>query len=352
MKYLMIGAGAIGSYIGASLLDGGCEVAYLEKEEHAIRLQESGLRVRTPRKLLRYSQVQVATSPATAFNCSPDVVVFAMKSFDTADAALEIKPYRENFQTVLCLQNGVENEITLEQTLDPACVIAGSVTSAVSRQQVGEVTLEKERGIGLENRGSLSEKIWLDFERANLHPQLYASRAHMKWSKLLSNLLGNATCAILGMTPAEIFNDPDLFHLETLQVKETLDVMHANGWQPVNLPETPVALLSWLIRNLPESLNRRVLKYPLGGGRGKKMPSFYLDLHAGRPRSEVDYLNGAVVRFGKDCGIATPVNATLARVLRMLVEDREKIPAFDHNKQALMNEVAKTDAKSNAEEGD
>ena len=92
----------------------------------------------------------------------------------------------------------------------------------------------------------------------------------MKWSKMLSNLLGNATCAILDMTPAEVFSDPDLFHLETRQIKEALAVMHANGWHAVNLPETPMGLLTFILASFPESINRYLLRQPLGGGRGKQ----------------------------------------------------------------------------------
>lgn len=339
MNYLIIGAGAIGSYIGASLLDAGCEVAFLEKPEYAAHLKQGGLHVFTFRKELHFSDMKVHDSIETAIRNRVDVVVFAMKSFDTRAAADMLVPYRDQFQAVLCLQNGVENEPLISSLLGEDKVIGGSVTSAVSRKQAGQVALEKERGIGLENRGSISEDLRRDFEAGWLHPQLYARRADMKWSKMLSNLLGNASCAILDLSPAEVFADHELFHLEMRQMKEALTVMHANGWKAVDLPRTPMGKLCAAISYLPEGISRPLLLKPLGGGRGNKMPSFHIDLHSGKKESEVGFLNGAVSRFGITCGVKTPVNDTLTRVLLDLTENPEGIGKYRHNKAALLADI-------------
>jgi 2-dehydropantoate 2-reductase len=339
MNYLIIGAGAIGSYIGASLIDAGCKVAFLEKPEYAAHLKQGGLHVFTFRKELQFTDITVHESIGAALRDRVDVVVFAMKSFDTRAAAEMLVPYPDQFQAVLCLQNGVENEPLIGSLLGEEKVIGGSVTSAVSRKQAGQVALEKERGIGLENRGQISENLRHDFEAGWLHPQLYARRSDMKWSKMLSNLLGNATCAILDLSPAEVFADRDLFHLEMRQMKEALAVMRANGWSAVDLPHTPMGKLCLAIIYLPERISRPLLLKPLGGGRGNKMPSFHIDLHSGKKESEVGFLNGAVSRFGIKCGVKTPVNDTLTRVLLDLTENPERIAKYRHNKAALLAEI-------------
>ena len=120
------------------------------------------------------------------------------------------------------------------------------------------------------------------------------------------------------MSPAEIFSHPGLHRLEVAQMREALAVMRAQNLRPVNLPGTPVKLLAGGVRFLPPALSQPLLQKAVGGGRGGKMPSFHIDLHSGRGRSEVDYLNGAVVRFGEKFGMPTPVNRLLNETLLRL----------------------------------
>jgi 2-dehydropantoate 2-reductase len=77
-------------------------------------------------------------------------------------------------------------------------------------------------------------------------------------------------------------------------------------------------LLTALIWGLPTSISRPLLAKLIGGGRGKKMPSFHIDLHSGKGQSEVDQLNGAVARAGRTLDIPTPVNRLLAETLLTL----------------------------------
>lgn len=339
MEYLVIGVGAIGTYIGASLLNAGKKVSFVEREEYAAHLKQGGLHLRKPDEDIQIREIKVYSSYEQALKEKKDVVVFAMKSFDTITAAEQLKPMAEQFRTVLCLQNGVENEGWIENAVGKGKVTAGSVLSAVSREDAGSVRLERERGIGIEDRGEISRKIHQDFLEADLLPKLYPRRADMKWSKMISNLLGNATCAILDMTPSEVYSDPDLFHIEVIQIKETLAVMRQHGWKAVNLPKTPIGLLCSGISILPESISRPILWKPLGGGRGNKMPSFHIDLHSGRGQSEVQFLNGAVSKFGRLCGVDTPVNDVLNHTLLKLVDQPSLIPDYRKNKGALIQEI-------------
>jgi 2-dehydropantoate 2-reductase len=158
----------------------------------------------------------------------------------------------------------------------------------------------------------------------------------MKWSKMLTNLLANASSAILDMTPAEIFAHPGLYKLEIAQLREALAVMQAQHIQVVDLPGTPVRLLAWIIRSLPLSISRPLLARAVGGGRGGKMPSFHIDLHGGRGQSEVDYLNGAVVRFGERTGVPTPVNRLLNETLLRLTRGEIPLEQFSRQPEKLL----------------
>jgi 2-dehydropantoate 2-reductase len=204
------------------------------------------------------------------------------------------------------------------------------------------VVVDRKRGIGIAQGHPLVPALVEVFNAAGLNARLYNSAQGMKWSKMITNLLANATSAILDMTPLEVFNNPDLCHLEILQIQETLRVMKAMKVPVVDLPGTPVRSLVAGIRLLPEFLSRPLLARALGSARGAKMPSFHIDLYAQRGKSEVDFLNGAVVRFGDRYEVPTPVNRALTWVLSGLTHRELAIQDFAHRPEALLSVVAQT----------
>jgi 2-dehydropantoate 2-reductase len=161
----------------------------------------------------------------------------------------------------------------------------------------------------------------------------------MKWSKLLTNLLGNATAAILDLSVSELFAHPRLFQVEMRVLSECLAVMKALGYAPVNLPGTPVRALAWSVEYLPHRLSQPLLKRAVGGGRGAKMPSFHIDLYAGRGQTEVRWLNGAVARHGALHGVRAPVNGRLTEILEGLSSGALDREVFRHRPQALLGQL-------------
>ncbi len=319
LRLLVLGAGAIGTYVGGSLALSGHQVIFLEQPEARARILEAGMQLNLLGALHRVTNPTVVSSITEALEYgSLDATIVALKSFDLPSALEPARAFAGQIPAILCLQNGVENEAIIAEALGEDKVIAGTVTSAISRSAAGEITLERLRGMGIADGHPISGTLLAALNSAGLNARLYPSARSMKWSKLLTNLLANASSAILGMTPAEIFAHPGLYRIETAQLREALSVMHAQGIQVVDLPETPVRLLAFAIQNLPLWFSRPLLMRVVGGGRGGKMPSFYLDLHGGRGQSEVAALNGAVVRFGELLGIPTPVNRLLTTTLLAL----------------------------------
>jgi 2-dehydropantoate 2-reductase len=319
MRFLVLGAGAIGVYTGGSLALSGHQVTFLDRPETAARLNQTGLwltrggrRQRVPGSAVKDSLEEALEKGAF------DGILFAIKSYDTAGAVQLLSPWAGRLPPLLCLQNGVDNETALATALGPEKVIAGTVTSAIARTGPGEVVEERRRGVGVAAGHPLTGRLVEAFDQAGLNARLFPNPAEMKWSKLLTNLLGNASSAILDMTPAQVFADPRLYNLEIRQLREALAVMRALGIQVVDLPGTPVRALAFAVQRLPNRLSRPFLARAVGGGRGGKMPSLYLDLHAGRGQSEVEILNGAVVRHGERCGIKTPINRWLNETLLAL----------------------------------
>jgi 2-dehydropantoate 2-reductase len=348
IKVLSLGAGAVGSYIGGSLALAGHQVVFAEQEEMAELLRERGLRLdlsadkRRKAKnafLVDPTSFVVASSLEEALRFGPfDVAIFALKSFDTADALTEIKPFADKFPPVLCMSNGVDNEPALARVLGEEKVIYGTLTSAIARRGPGDIVLEKLRGVGIAAGHPLSEQLVAICNGAYLNAQQFEHAASMKWSKMLTNLLANPLSAILDMTPADIFANTSLFKLEIAVLRECVAVMAAQNLTLTDLPKTPVKALAFAT-GLPLWLSRPLLARAVGSGRGKKMPSFHIDLHSGRGKSEVDYLHGAVVRAGKNAKVPTPVNKSLMEILISLTNGEIPMDAFSHNPPALLEKV-------------
>jgi 2-dehydropantoate 2-reductase len=345
LKILTFGAGAIGTYIGGSLALQSHQVVFMEQPGVVEELRERGLRLDLTldkrRKLREASQVEtsafvIVSTLEEALRYGPfDVALFALKSYDTLAALEGIKPFADKMPPILCLSNGVDNEPAIAEALGRDKVIYGTVTSAIGRRAAGDIALEKLRGIGMAKGHALSEKLVAALNEAYLNAQLFDDAASMKWSKMLTNLIANPTSAILDITASEVFANKDLYKLEIDMLRECLAVMQAQKFEVVDLPGTPVRALAYAT-TLPLWLSRPLLSRAAGAGRGAKMPSFHIDLHSGRGKSEVEYLHGAVVRAGEKFNVPTPVNKILTETLIALTRKEISLEEFAHKPEKLL----------------
>jgi len=348
LKVLVFGAGAIGTYYGGSLALAGHHVVFVEQPKMVEQLRERGLRLDLTIDERRKTKDAFVVEPRSfviepsleeALKFGPfDVALFALKSFDTVSALEGMKPFADKLPPILCLSNGVENEQAIARTLGADKVIYGTVTTAIGRRGAGDIVLEKLRGTGIAAGHVLSEKLVAAFQNAYLNCRLYPEPHGMKWSKMLTNLIANPTSAILNMTAAQVFANRKLYKLEIAMLKECLDVMKAQNLEVVDLPGTPVKLLA-LAAHLPIWLSKPFLSRAAGSGRGGKMPSFHIDLYAGRGQSEIEYLHGAVVREGKKHGVPTPVNEVLTTTLLALTNKEIPLEEFAGQPEKLLANV-------------
>lgn len=335
MKFLFLGAGAIGTYVGGSLAVRGHQVTFIERAEVADELGRRGLGIQRGHVSRTEHSARFFGSNDEALAAGPyDVGVFALKSFDTEAAVTSLLAPGRPVPPILSLQNGVDNESVLADALGPDQVISGTVTSAVSKPGVGRVIEETHRGIGIAQGHELSSRLVEALDHAGLSARAYDQALPMKWSKLLTNLTGNATSAITDLSVAALMADRRLYRVEMAALREALAVMKAQGFGPVDLPGTPVRALAWATK-LPERVAQPLMVKFMGSGRGDKMPSLHIDLHAGRP-TEVGWLNGAVVRHGRRVGVPTPVNQVLTETVERLSSGAESFDTFRHDPDALL----------------
>jgi 2-dehydropantoate 2-reductase len=339
MRIVVVGAGAIGGFVGGKLTAAGHDVVLVGRPPLVEAVRARGLRVVEPRGATAVHPKAV-TNIAEAFDSTlpADLALFCVKTYDTQAAIDELRPMASQFCFILSLQNGVSSEDTLAQAFGAQKVIAGTITHPVVAPEPGVVRSEKRTGgVGVALVGGQDAASWADlFSKTGLVARAYADYRAMKWSKLLLNLIGNATSAILNMNTVRVFADSRLVWLEVMQLREAIAVMDKLKVQPVSLPGYPVPLLVLALRCLPAALLGPVMRPLVVRGRAEKPPSLLLELNRKSGQSEVDELNGAVARIGANVGVATPVNATLAATVNLLTQLPAQREAWNENVGRLL----------------
>lgn len=310
MKIAMVGAGALGCSIGAALSEGGSEVWLINRsKEHVNAINTSGLRLFTSESE-RTVKVRAAT---TCDGIAPvDLVIVLVKSFHTREAMSGVIPIIAENTVVLSLQNGLGNEDILAEVVRRKHVVAG-------RTYVGGVLLspgcvisgtrDKRTIIG-ELDGSLSERvvaIAAEFNQADLHTTISQYIMGTIWDKLLVNVATGAVSGITGLTYGELYQVPELRYTALAVVVEAMDVAKASGVQlSITDPEEP-----WLVaaQGLPPEFKTSMLQSREKGS-----------------MTEIDFINGAVVRQGVQYGVPTPVNAALVACIKGIERRQARAP--------------------------
>lgn len=343
MRILVYGAGAVGSYLGGSLLQHGHEVTLVVRPAAGEILSLGGLEVVQPAGAFRvFPQVVTEIGQAFLDRLSYNVVLLAMKSYDLEPAIDPLLEACPELPALITLQNGIGLEEQVMARVPAGRVVAGSLTTPIRRDTLGRVVVERAgRGLALAptEAGQQIGKWTQLFAAAGIPTQQVSDFQAMKWSKALLNMIGNATAAILGRHPSAIYRYRPTFDLEVDMLQETLRVMRQLHLKVIDLPGAPARKLSFALRFLPRVLLQRVLSGVVAGGRGNKMPSFYLDLQAGCKQNEVRYHNAAVARAGCDLDIPVPVNAMLGNTLMDIVARRTDWAEFREDPARLLAEA-------------
>ena len=331
MRYLVFGTGAVGALIGGKLALAGFPVTFLARPRIAEALQTQGLHLAGDRTHGVLKEVHAITEISDIER--PDLILLTVKTYDAETAATEIENAFTDPPTIVSLLNGIGSEQMLTVRFGAERVISATLTTAVQMIKPAVIHVARRRGIGVELDHPLAAAFISDLEAADFLAETYPNPERMKWSKLLTNIVANASSAILGWTPSQVYNHPSTALIEIESLRETIRVMRVIGYSPQNLPGVKVSLLARAIF-LPRRLIRPLLGKIVSEGRGDKKPSLHFDI--GRGKSEVLRLNGAVVQAGSRLGSPTPANRLLTDTLMKLVKDQENPERFRNNPELLV----------------
>ena len=295
MKICVLGAGALGCAIGGALAEGGCTVTLVTRNAaHVEAINRHGL------QLFECGRERSVTVRATT-DCSPlevmDLVIVLVKSFHTRRAIESARTIIGPSTVVLSLQNGLGHEDVLADVVGREKVMAGKtyvggVMLAPGRILAG--TAGKETLIG-ELDGVVSARalaIRDEFRRAGLLLTVSDNIVGTMWDKLLVNVSTGALSGITRLTYGELYRLPEIEACALAAVGEAMAVAKACGV----VLATREPREAWLkaAEGLPTDFKTSMLQ----------------SLEKGSA-TEIDFINGAVVRWGQRCCVATPVNQTL-----------------------------------------
>ena len=297
MRYIIYGAGAIGGVIGARLFQYGHEVALIARGDHYVSLHGDGLRLETPDEVVTL-HVPTVDSPDRLTLAEDDVVILAMKSQDTRGALLQLASNAPAHVSVVCAQNGVENERQALRHFEnvygmcvmmPATHLTPGVIAVYSSPISGLLDLGRWPE-GVDERGheiarALSSSTFDSVAREDI--------ARWKWGKLMMNL-GNAVEAVCGRE-ARGGTLTGLVREEGVAVLAGADIDYVEH-------EEDASRRGDLLSDRPVAGKVR------GGG------SSWQSLTRRAGSVETDYLSGEIVLQGRLFGVATPVNELLQRL--------------------------------------
>ena len=325
LNILVVGAGAIGCFIGGRLAAQNRHVTLVGRRALMEKIAADGLTLRHPGRPDRQAYPVVATS----FDGLPahfDFILITVKSPDTPQVIEQLAASQLSLEStyIVSFQNGVGNEEALARTFGTGRIMAGTITIPIEVPEPAVIGVSKAKGgLGLAplQPNQPVQALVDGLREVDFTVSTYEDYRAMKWSKLLLNIVNNASSAILDMPPAQIIAQPALFDMEIEAVQEGVAVMKAQGLEVVRLPGYQVDWLARLVSAiwLPQAGKRSILRPFMVSGRGTKMPSLQIDLAAGRSTSEVEVLNGAIVKAGQKYNIATPVNQVLTETFVCLV---------------------------------
>lgn len=338
LDILIIGAGAIGSLVGGKLAQSGHAVTIAGRPAFAEAVVAHGGLVMDE---MGARDIVGSVSPASSIHhaCQQsldgfDLAILTVKSYDTKGAIQELlqssRICGHSLPTVVSLQNGVGNEEMISTILGPAYAIAGNITTPVTVVGPGHIEINKpNHQIGLSPWHPAVSQTHFDmahqaFQEAGFAVVVYPDAQGLKWTKVLINMVGNASSAILGEPPDVVFADNQLVDIEIAAWREAMAVMRAASIPPVNIGSYMFAQWAPLIRWAPKPVLRPIMRSQVSSGRGGKMPSLYLDLDKGKQKNEVEWLNGAIAKRGKEVDVPTPINTMLNHVLMELVHQPDK----------------------------
>jgi 2-dehydropantoate 2-reductase len=350
-KIAIMGTGAVGGYAGAHMAHAGEDVTFIDPwPEHVERMRSHGLKIShirdVPEFTTKVRALHLTDAQQMAKETPIDIAFVCMKSYDTEWAATLIAQYLSPNGFIVSLQNCM-NEETIAGVVGwgrtVGCIASsitvdlcepGHVRRAAGKSgtkhtvfRTGEVhgrvtdrVREICRLVSLADSAMVTENLWGE-----------------RWSKLVTNVMGNGLSACTGMISKDMMRDDAIRHFSARLGSEAIRVGQALGYALEEIYHLDPELIARAGEGDPAASRafdeHRLAEAQKGGGEHR--PSMGQDMMKGR-RTEIQFLNGMVARKGEEIGLAAPANRVLTEIVTK-VERGELKPDPQHIRELRLN---------------
>ncbi len=296
MRIVVMGAGGLGGTVGALLAKSGHDVSLIVRGAHLEAIRKSGLRLTGAAGEF---SVKVTATDNPADIGPVELVLFAVKTYHNEQAIPAIRPMVDDATAVLTFQNGVESAKEIRSVVDRGFVLPGVYFTPAHIQSPGVVSVlsQPNAGFGNPDGGETPQirEIQQALQESGVKVEYWDDTTKMLWSKFVP------FCALAGATSASRTRIKRLLTFDegremySAIIEEGRAVARAEG---VDVPAEIAARMMASFENLPDDYQ----------------PSMQTDFQLGR-RTELEAINGAVVRLGREAGVPTPINSFVYAVL-------------------------------------
>lgn len=301
MKISVMGSGGVGGFYGGRLAHAGCDVTFVARGAHLEAMRENGLLIENEAQGdIHLPKVNVTDDPATIGPV--DLVIIAVKLWDTEAAARAIRPIVGPRTAVLSIQNGVIKDEILRREFGEAAVMGGVayVGTRIARPGVIRQTGTLQRLVFGEydgRRSTRAEALLEALLRAGIQAELSTDIRRTLWEKYVFLVGLSGTTATMRVPIGPIRSNPQTRAFLLDMLEETVAVGRAHGVAlPENYAEDRLAFADGVAADMTSSMHH--------------------DLERGNPL-EVEWLSGGVVRLGRQVGVPTPVNRAVWDILAL-----------------------------------
>jgi 2-dehydropantoate 2-reductase len=301
LHFGIVGAGAIGCLFGARLTLAGYEVTLIHRDSSIVRtIQKNGIGLKEIDR--KFKRVRVPTRQGPAQLPGTDVLIVAVKAYDTSAMAASYRGLLPRETTILSLQNGLGNVEALRSRLKNN-LLAGSTTEGALSTGPGTVT-HTGRGLTFigDPRGvntDITSRIRVAFDEAGFHTKISSNIRGVLWTKTIVNAAVNPLSSLTRLPNGKLAQNAQIQEIARRAMDEGILVSHAAGIRLVGDPRKLWGKILWSTRANKSSMLQDI-------ERGKS--------------TEIRQLNGALVSYGEKTRVKTPINYVLTKLVQGLEE--------------------------------
>jgi len=300
MKIVIVGAGAIGSLFAGYLIKTKEEIIILEKtKERAAKINQYGITIESASGSWKIKPK--ATADLKDID-EADLIILCVKAYDTKETINQIKNYVKDKTFVMTLQNGLGNVENICEIINSEKIIAGATNMGATFLETGKIRLA---GKGETIIGTLENKLPVEIRhirevlnKAGLETKISREIKSLLWSKLIINVGINALSAITRLNNGRLIEFEGSRRILREAVTEALRVAKRKRIKLIyDDPLAKVEAVCEATANNASSMLQDILR---------------------NKRTEIDFINGAIIRFSQELGLSAPINSTLAAIVKTI----------------------------------